>query len=137
MIFTPPTYLRVRATFLSVISMDDSRRLDSNTLHLFGITISTDLKWIDCFESIATSTANKFELFCRAINFSRLMSLIHIRKSSIRLCLECSCHIMFVTSAVYLEIIDKIWKVIDPDQESPSDFPPTFSISLFIALASI
>lgn len=73
-----------RETFLPVFSMVDAKLQRCNNLCLRVVTFSTDLNWNDYIESITSSNAKKFGLFCRARKvFSCQKSIVHIYKPTI------------------------------------------------------
>ncbi|CAE1265595.1 unnamed protein product [Acanthosepion pharaonis] len=92
--------------------MSDAQLLDSTSLRLLGLTLTTDLKWNKYIESIASSTARKVGSLSRTRKFFSPESILQIYKSTIRPCMEYCCHIWSGAPSVCVGVLDRLQRRI-------------------------
>ena len=85
---------------------------ESSTLHLLGLTLTSDLSFKPYIKSIAKLASAKVASLYRARHFLTPDSILYLYKSQIRPCMEYCCHIWGGSSNDALSLLDKVQKRI-------------------------
>ena len=79
---------------------------------MLGWTFSSKLDWGSYIISIAKTASKKFGALIRCIKFLSPEVALYFYKSTIRPCIEYSCHVWADAPSCYLDLLDKLQKRI-------------------------
>ncbi|XP_065639570.1 uncharacterized protein LOC136072315 [Hydra vulgaris] len=85
---------------------------ESPTLHLLGLTVTSDLSWKPYIKPVAKLASAKVASLYRARHILTLDSILYLYKSQIRPCMDYCCHIWGGSSNDALSLLDKVQKRI-------------------------
>ena len=79
---------------------------------MLGLTLSSKLDWSSCIISVAKTASKKSGALIRSMKFLFVGFALYLYKSTIHLCMEYCCHIWAGAPSCYLELLDKLQKMI-------------------------
>ena len=79
---------------------------------MLGLTLSSKLDWSSCIISVAKTASKKSGALIRSMKFLFVGVALYLYKSIIHLCMEYCCHIWAGAPSCYLELLDKLQKMI-------------------------
>ncbi len=88
--------------------MDEDNLTEDQSIRLLGLSISSDLSWIDYISSIAKSSSRKVGSLFRARRSLSPEAILHLYKATIRPCMEYCCHLSAGAPASSLSLLDKV-----------------------------
>ena len=77
-----------------------------------GLTFSSKFDWGSYIISIAKTASKKIGALIRSMKFLSPEVALYLYKSTIRLCMEYCCHVWAGAPRCYLELLDKLQKLI-------------------------
>ena len=92
--------------------MDVSALEEKSSFKMLGLTVSSKLDWCSYIISIAETVSNKIGALIRSIKFLSPEVALYVYKSTICPFMEYCCHVWAGTSSFYLELLDKLPKLI-------------------------
>ncbi|XP_065650960.1 uncharacterized protein LOC136079166 [Hydra vulgaris] len=92
--------------------MNDYVLNESSTLHLLGLTLTSNLSWKPYFKSIAKLASVRVASLYRAPHFRSLDYILYLYKFQIQSCMEYCCHIWGRSSDDTHSLLDKLQKHI-------------------------
>ena len=92
--------------------MDGSVLEEKSSFKMLGLTFSSKLDWGSCIISIAKTASKKIGALIRSMKFLFPEVAMYLYKSTIRPCMEYSCHVWTGAPSCYLELLDKLQKQI-------------------------
>ena len=81
-------------------------------LRSWGFSLSSKLDWSSYIISIAKIAFKKIGALNRSMKFLSPEIALYLYKSTIQPCMECCCHAWAGASSCYLEMLDKLQKLI-------------------------
>ena len=92
--------------------MDRSVLEEKSYFKLLGLTFSSKLDWGSNIISIAKTASKKLRALTRSMKFLSPEVALYLYKSTIRPCMEYSCHVWAGSPTCYFELLDKLQKRI-------------------------
>ena len=92
--------------------MDGSVLDEKSSFKMLGLTFSSKLDWGSCIISIPKTASKKIGALIRSMKFLFPEVAMYLYKSTIRPCMEYSCHVWTGAPSCYLELLDKLQKQI-------------------------
>ena len=92
--------------------MDGSVLEEKSSFKILGLTFSSKLDWSSYIVSIAKTASKKIGSLIRPMKFLSPEFALYLYKSTMRPCMECSCHVLAGAPRCYLELLDKLQKRI-------------------------
>ena len=93
------------------VKMDGSVE-EKKSFKMLGLTFSSKLNWGSYIVSIAKTASKKIGALIRSMKFLSPEVALYLYKSTIRPCMEYSCHVWAGAPSSYLELLDKLQKRI-------------------------
>ena len=94
------------------VKMDGSVLQKKTSFKMLGLTFSSKLDWGSYIVSIAKTAFKKIGALIRSVKFLSPDVALYLYKSTIRPCMEYSCHVWAGAPSCYLELLDKLQKRI-------------------------
>ena len=94
------------------VKMDGSVLEEKSSFGVLGLIFSSKLEWGSYIASIAKTASKKIGVLIRSIKFLSSEVALYLYKSTIRPCMEYCCHIWAGAPSCYLELLDKLQKLI-------------------------
>ena len=94
------------------VEMDESVLEEKSSFHMLGLTFSSKLNWGSYIFSIAKTTSKKIGALICSMKFLSPEVALYCYKSTIPPCMEYYCHVWAGAPSCYLELLDKLQKVI-------------------------
>ena len=94
------------------VKMDGSVLEEKSSFNMLGLTFSSKLDWSSYIISIAKTASKKIGALIRFMKFLSPEVALYVNKSTIRPCTEYCCHILAGVPNCYLELLDKLQKLI-------------------------
>ena len=94
------------------VKMDGSNLEEKPSFKMLGLTFSSKLDWGSYIISIAKTASKKIGALIRSMKFLSPEVALYLYKSTIRPCIEYCCHVWAGASSCYLELLDKLQKLI-------------------------
>ena len=79
---------------------------------MLGLTFCSKLNWGSYIISIAKTASKKIAALIRSMKFLSAEVALYLNKSTLRLCMEYCCHVWAGAPCCYLELLDKLQKLI-------------------------
>ena len=95
-----------------VVKMDASVPEEKSFFKMLGLTFSFKFYWGSYITSIVKSASKKIGTLIRSMNFLSHEVALHLNKSTIHLCMEHCCHVWSGALNCYLELLDKLQKLL-------------------------
>ena len=97
------------------VKMDESFLEEKSSFKMMELTFSSKLDWGSYIISIAKTASKKIGALIRSIKFLSPEVAVYLYKSTMRLCMECCCHVWADAPSFYFELLDKrICRIIGP-----------------------
>ena len=90
----------------------DGSVLEEKSFKMLGLTFSSKLDWGSYIISIAKTASKKIGALIRSMKFLSPEVALYLYKSTIWPCMEYCCHVWAVAPSYYLELLDKLQKLI-------------------------
>ena len=94
------------------VKMDGSVLEEKTSSKMLGLTFSSKLDWGSYIVSIGKTASKKIGALIRSMKFLSPEVALYLYKSTIRPCMEYSCHVWAGAPSCYLELLDKLQKRI-------------------------
>ena len=94
------------------VKMDGSVLDEKSSYKMLGLTFFSKLDWGFYIISIAKTASKKIGALIRSMKFLSPEVALYLYKSTIRPCMEYSCHVWAGAPSCYLELLDKLQKRI-------------------------
>ena len=94
------------------VKMDGSVLEEKTSFKMLGLTFSSKFDWGSYILSKAKTASKKIGALIRSMKFLSPEVALYLYKSTIRPCMECSCHVWAGAPSCYLELLDKLQKPI-------------------------
>ena len=94
------------------VKVDGSVLEEKSSLKMLGLTFSSKLDWGSYIISIAKTAFKKNGVLIHSMKFLSPEVALYLYKSTICPCMEYCCHVWTGTSRCYLELLDKLQKLI-------------------------
>ena len=85
---------------------------EKSSFKMLGLTLSAKLDWGSYIISIAKTASKKIGALICSMKFLSPKIALYLYKSTIRPCMEYSCHVWAGAPSCYLELLDKLQKWI-------------------------
>ena len=92
--------------------MDESICKEKSYFKMLGLTFSSKLNWGSYIISIAKNASKKIGALIRSMKFLSPEVALYLYKSTIHPCMEYCCHVWAGAPSCYLELLDKLQKLI-------------------------
>ena len=106
------------------VKMDGSVLEEKSSFKMLGLTFSSKLDWGSYIISIAKTASKKIGALIRSMKFLSPEVALYLYKSTIWPCMEYCCHVWAGAPSYYLELLDKLQKLIC------KTFGPSHAVSL-------
>ena len=83
---------------------------EQSSFKMLGLTFSSKLDWDSYIISIAKTASKTIGALIRSMKFLSPEAALYLCKSTIRLCMEYSCHVRAGAPSCYTELLDKLQK---------------------------
>ena len=103
---------RSKNTVAIDVKMDGSVLEEKTSFKMLGLTFSSKLDWGSYIVSIAKTGSKKIGALICSMKFLSPEVALYLYKSTIRLCMEYCCHVWTGAHSCYLELLDKLQKLI-------------------------
>ena len=94
------------------VKMGGSVFEEKSSFKMLWSTFSSELYWGSYIISIAKTASKKIRALIRSMKFLSPEVALYLYKSTLRLCMEYSCHVWAGAASWYLELLDKLQKRI-------------------------
>ena len=94
------------------VKMEGSILEERSSFKMLGLTFSSELDWGSYIISIAKSASKKMGALLRFMKFLSPEVALYLYKSTIGPCMEYCCHVWAGAPSCYLELLDKLQKLI-------------------------
>ena len=94
------------------VKMDGSVLEEKSSFKMLGLTSCSELDWGSYIIFIAKTASKKIGALIRSMKFLFPEVALYLYKSTIRPCMEYSCHVWAGAPSCYLELLDKLQKPI-------------------------
>ena len=88
------------------VKMDSSVLEEKSSFKMLGLTFLSKLDWRSYIISIAKTASKKIGALICSMKFLSLEVAVYLYYSTIRLCMECCCHVWAGAPSCYLEMLD-------------------------------
>ena len=92
--------------------MDGSNLEEKSSFKMLGLSFSSKLDWDPCIISIAKTASKKVGALICSMKFLSPEVTLYLYKSTINPCMEYCCHVWAGAPSCYLELLDKLQKLI-------------------------
>ena len=92
------------------VKMDGSVLEEKTSFKMLGLTLSSKLDWGSYIVSIAKTASKKIGALICSMKFLSPEVALYLYQSTIRPCMEYSCHVWAGAPSCYLELLDKLQK---------------------------
>ena len=89
--------------------MDGSVIEEKSSFKMLGLTLSFKLDWASYIISIAETAPKKIGALIRCMKFLSPEVALYLYKSTIRPCMEYSCHVWISAPSCYLDLLLATW----------------------------
>ena len=94
------------------VKMDGSVLTEKSSFEMLELTFSSNLDWGSFIVSIAKTASKKIGALIRSMKFLSPEVALYLYKSTIQPCMEYSCNVWAGAPSCYLELLDKLQKLI-------------------------
>ena len=92
--------------------MDGSALEEKSSFKMLGLTFSSKLDWGSYIVSVAKTASKEIGALIHSMKFLSPEVALYLYKSTIRPCMEYCCHVRAGAPSCYLELLDKLQKLI-------------------------
>ena len=92
------------------VKMGGSVLEEQSSFKMLGLTFSSKLDWDSYIISIAKTASKTIGALIRSMKFLSPEVVLYLCKSTIRQCMEYSCHVRAGAPSCYMELLDKLQK---------------------------